>query len=130
MPDIHLNYPILMFVCALAVPLAASAERLVDVRNPQVLRISHSLKNISAVAQNNTDRTLAAVRITYELWDKDGKSLGIQTHEYGEIGPQQAWKISHPTAVPQVTGFRILKIETPDADALDQMETVGVSVTE
>lgn len=130
MSRFHLRLSTVALAIAFAAPVSALAEEPVGLRNLKVLRITNSVNNISAVGQNNTDRTLPAVRITYELSDKDGKSLGIQTHEYEDIGPQQAWKISHPTAVPQVTGLRILKIETPDADVTDQMETVGVSVTE
>jgi Tfp pilus assembly protein FimV len=123
----HLSLSAVALTLAVASPLTVSAEEAVGLRNLKILRISDSIKNISAVGQNNTDRTLPAVRVTYELSDKDGKALGIQTHEYAEIGPQQAWKISHPTAVPQVTSLRVLKIETPEADPTDQMETVGVS---
>lgn len=114
-----------------AIPAAAIADE-VGIRHLQVLRVSNAVKNISAVGQNNTDRTLPEVQITYELSDKDGNSLGIQTHEYTEIGPQQAWRISHTAAAPNVAALKILKIETPVAEAelTDPVETAELETAE
>lgn len=132
MSPVHLSSLLFTLAIMSATPLVAAAEDSVGVRHLQVLRISNSVKNITAVGQNNTDRTLPTVHITYELSDKDGKSLGVQTYKYTEIGPQQAWRISHPTSAPNVASLKILKIETPAAqsDATDQVETAGLRVSE
>lgn len=107
-----------VFLIACSVALAMPAIRAVaaddvGVRNLKLVKIGHN-QFISGVGYNKTDQDLPAVAITFELTDKNGKAVAVQTNEFVDIGPGQAWRIFQQTQANDVVRLHVTKIESLD----------------
>jgi hypothetical protein len=88
----------------------------VGVRNLQLVKSAHN-QFISATGYNKTDRTLPIVAVTFELIDKHGAPLAVQTDEFRDLGPGQAWRIWNQAVNSDGKSLRLVQVQTFETEA-------------
>lgn len=81
---------------ALLLSTAAIADDRVTVSGLQVGKADAGYPEVSGIAHNNTDVTLANVFVKFKLYDSAGNVVGNTAAHGQDIGPGENWKFSAP----------------------------------
>jgi hypothetical protein len=98
-------------IAALLLASAASADNRVTISDVSVGPAPAGYPAVMGVAHNNTNGTLSAVFVTFNLYDNTGSVVGNATAGGQNIGPGENLKFAAPTSVPfseaKLTGVQV-----------------------